>query len=147
MTFDEALQDNGPNGKAIIGRLVAFRDGRKDIRFRDTEGGFHLCLELVDEEIPLIQVWGRSDNEPTNQIIETRKQYFPDHLGLSKDEEKAIFIMFRNANFKQTTGHFLNLRLSYSKDKDPYLKIGPTQLDNIEKALKGTIVTILSKGK
>ncbi len=87
-------------------------------------------------------MWGGSDNKGTNEVLETRKQWFPESLALSREEEVAIFKLFRNANFKKTSGELLNLRLSYAEEKDHFLKMGPTQLDNLEKALMGTMAIL-----
>ena len=141
MTFEKVVQTVGPNGKAIVDRLVVWKEQRKDIEFSETEVGFHVCLRTKQELIPLIQVWGKL-NQPTSQVIETRKQWFPNDLELTKDEEKDIFLLFRKANFKRTSGPYLNLRFSFGEEKNPFLKVGPTQLDNLEKALNRTIEII-----
>jgi hypothetical protein len=144
MTFEYVMETVGPNGKAIIGRIMDWKSRRGDIELRDTDAGFHVCLRAKDKLVPLMQVWGKL-NQPTSQVIETRKQWFPADLELSDEEERAIHILFRNARFKPTTGHFLNLRLSFGEEKNPTLTWGPEQLDNLERAVNETAEIVLNR--
>ena len=145
MTFEYVMETVGPNGKAIIGRIMDWKSRRGDIELKNTDAGFHVCLRAKDKLVPLMQVWGKL-NQPTSQVIETRKQWFPADLELSNEEERTIRILFSNARFKSSgKGRYLNLRLSFGEEKNPTLTWGPEQLDNLERALNETAEIVLNR--
>lgn len=141
MSVEKIEGSVGANGKAILGWLKAIQ-GRNGIELSPTKGGLHVCLKMDGQLIPLIQVWGKADNRKISEMIETRKQYLPKGLNLTRGEEISIAELFESAGFKKTSGEHLNMRLSYGEDRNPHLRIGPEHLDGMEKALLGTIEII-----
>lgn len=141
MSVEKIEGSAGPNGKAILEWLKAIQ-GRNGIGLSPTKGGLHVCFKMDGQLIPLIQVWGKADNRKISEIIETRKQYLPKGLNLTRAEEISIAELFKSAGFKKTSGKHLNMRLSYGEDRNPHLRIGPKHLDEMENALLGTIKII-----
>lgn len=144
MTFEYVMETVGPNGKAIIGRLMDWKSRRGDIELMDTDVGFHVCLRANGKLIPLIQVWGKL-NQPTSEIIETRRQFFPAGLRLSDEEERKFHVLFYTARFDETSGGYRNMRLSFGEKKNSTRTWGPEQLDNLEMAVDEMAEIVLSK--